>query len=338
MIIVKKTENDEVNKKGAIVAILKVLQEYSNEEHFLTQQDIIDYVKKDYGFVLKRRAVSSALKILSDVFEYDINTSDNKRGVALFEREFDKTEIRFLIDAVLSSRSLNTSRAKGLIKKIDSIQSIDDRKDYSEITKTYDGMRSKEVDTFYNIDLILSAIKQNCKITFNYLWYDVNGKQKVSSHIPPFTCSPYFLVNNFGRYYLLCVKDDKEMRSFRVDYLKDVQLLSEKRIPMEEAPNFGKDFSVNEYLKDHIYVYGGDVIECQVELLSKRYLTYIFDWFGKNATAEKKDDKLIATIRSNENAFFYWAMQYSEGIRVLSPQKMVDRIKQEAKNILERYE
>lgn len=30
------------NKKASILLILKVLQEYSDEDHFLTQQDIID--------------------------------------------------------------------------------------------------------------------------------------------------------------------------------------------------------------------------------------------------------------------------------------------------------
>ena len=62
------------------------------------------------------------------------------------------------------------------------------------------------------------------------------------------------------------------------------------------------------------------------------------DWFGKNAKIYKKDDKLLADIKCNESALFYWYMQYSETITIISPQSLIDRVKNEAERILTKYE
>ena len=51
------------NKKASILLILKVLQEYSDEEHFLTQQDIIDKVDELYGIELERKSVAFSISL-----------------------------------------------------------------------------------------------------------------------------------------------------------------------------------------------------------------------------------------------------------------------------------
>ena len=45
------------NKKTSIILILKVLEEYSDENHYLTQQQIIDKVDELYGIELERKSV-----------------------------------------------------------------------------------------------------------------------------------------------------------------------------------------------------------------------------------------------------------------------------------------
>lgn len=62
------------NKKASILLILKVLEEYSDEDHFLTQQDIIDKVDELYGIELERKSVAFFISLLQEL-DYDINKS-----------------------------------------------------------------------------------------------------------------------------------------------------------------------------------------------------------------------------------------------------------------------
>ena len=89
------------NKKASIILILKVLEEYSDEDHFLTQQDIIDKIYQIYGIELERKSVAFSLSLLQEL-EYDINKSP-RGGYALLSRNFDYTEVRFIADALFSS-------------------------------------------------------------------------------------------------------------------------------------------------------------------------------------------------------------------------------------------
>ena len=50
--------------KLALVRILQILEQYSDFDHPLKQQDIIDYLDKDYGIVIERKAVGRNLSLL----------------------------------------------------------------------------------------------------------------------------------------------------------------------------------------------------------------------------------------------------------------------------------
>ena len=67
------------------------------------------------------------------------------------------------------------------------------------------------------------------------------------------------------------------------------------------------------------------------------YIQFVIDWFGKNASTYSKDGKLYADIKCNESALFYWYMQYSECVTIVSPQSLIDRARTEAERIIEKY-
>ena len=85
-------------KKAEILYVLKVLEEYSDENHLLTQQDIIDRIYKDYGLLLERKTIGNSLSILTEM-GYDINKGD-RGGFYLLDRLFNLSEVQYLIDAI----------------------------------------------------------------------------------------------------------------------------------------------------------------------------------------------------------------------------------------------
>ena len=55
------------NKKSSIILILKVLEEYTDEEHLLTQQQIIDKISQLYNIDLERKSVSNSISLLIEL-------------------------------------------------------------------------------------------------------------------------------------------------------------------------------------------------------------------------------------------------------------------------------
>ncbi|MCF0126298.1 MAG: WYL domain-containing protein, partial [Clostridia bacterium] len=272
------------NKKSSMLLVLKILEEYSDEEHYLTQSEIIDKIYRDYDIELERKSVSSSLSLLEEL-DYDIDRGP-KGGFALLSRTFDETEAFYLIDAIFSSRSIEGKEAKRIADAVASCFSRYQRKDYSYIYKSSDINRTNNKQVLYNVSIIHEAMKQGKKIGFQYLSYDASGNQIVRRGGYQFIVSPYYLVNNFGRYYLLCNYKEKygTIQTFRVDYMVNIEIKENyPLIRMNELENPPKNFSISKYLNDHIYLFGGETIEAELELDSKHSIIFVKDWFGESA-------------------------------------------------------
>ena len=101
-------------KKLLILLILEVLQQYTDEEHHLSQQEILRILKRDYDITCDRRSVRSNVLDLIDL-GYDICMDD---GYYFASRDFENAELRMLIDSVLFSRHISPTQGKRLIDKL----------------------------------------------------------------------------------------------------------------------------------------------------------------------------------------------------------------------------
>lgn len=313
------------NKKMAMLYILDILREYSDENHPLTQKDIIDKLHSIYLIEIERKTISTTIQLLID-YGYDIIQIPTK-GYYLYSREFDITEIKYLVDAIYSSKSIPGNEAKKLSKKLYSTLSRYDQKDFNYLYKSAEINRSQNTDIFLNIELINEAIKLGKKISFDYLSYDEKGELTNRRNGYKYIVSPYFLVNNFNKYYLIAnIEKFKNHNNYRLEYIRNIEILNDNIKPYKDVETMGENFNITKYINDHVYMFGGEIITTKIEILNKLAISYVIDWFGNNARIYQENDKIIAEIKSNDDAFFYWALQYQDNIKVLSPKKTVKRI------------
>ena len=267
------------DKKASIFYILNILKEYSDEYHPLTQKEIIEKLKQIYMIDIERKTISSSIDLLISL-DYDIIKTTN--GCYLNEREFDETEIKFLIDAIYSSKFITSSQAKELATKLYSSLSKYQKKDYTYIYKSTEITRTNNKNFFYNIDLITEAIKSKKKITFNYIYYDINGAIKMRKNGYKYIVSPYYLINNFGKYYLVASNNNYNNHViYRLDYLTNIEIINQAIKPIEEIESLGNNFNINKYINEHIYLFGGDVITAKILIKPNKErngITYIYDW------------------------------------------------------------
>ena len=326
------------NKKVSIILVLKVLEEYSDEDHYLTHQQIIDKINSQYGMELERKSVASSITLLQEL-DYDI-VKGEKGGFALLSRTFDSSEVTFLVDAIFSSKSISGKQAKQLSDKVSSCLSKYQRKSYDYLNKSAEVSRTANKQVFLNIDIINEAIRRNKWIGFKYQDFDKDGKPSLRFGGYVFHCSPCYLINNFGRYYFLGFYNKyQSVNTYRLDYMQDVYVMEEReRLDPSTLDEFKNYNSISDYINDHIYMFGGETIEVVMQLMQPKVIQYIYDWFGQGAKIYKEDNKLMARIKCNRIAFFYWVMQYGEHLHMISPQDMIDWVKEAANAILKQYE
>ena len=153
------------NKKLSIIYTLKILQEFSDETHILTQEDIRKILYSKYGMECERKSIGASIDSLIDC-GYDIIKTP--KGCFLASRELESSEITFLIDAIFSSKMISSKQAKDLANKLSLFTSKYKRKKYNYLFKADEISRSNNQQLFYNIDIINEAIEKNKQIKFTY--------------------------------------------------------------------------------------------------------------------------------------------------------------------------
>ena len=313
-------------KKESIYLIYKILEKYTDEEHYLTQQEIINKLSILYGVNLERKSISSNIETLINL-GFDINWIKGK-GYALYERRLEDGEIKYIVDALFSSRSLSGKDALSISKKLSSMQSMYKQKKYNYLYKSTAVTRTDNKEILYSMELINEAIENNKKVSFQYLEYNEDGTPTVRHNGFRFIVSPYYLINNFGKYYLISNYRTKfhAIQNYRIDYMLDVKIEDVDRIPINTLAGL-ENFDIAKYLNEHVYLFSSDVITAKVIILESYGIQYIFDYFGSNIKINKKDGILYCYIKASYDALFYWIVQFSKVFKVEEPVELVDQIR-----------
>ena len=140
--------NTEEPKKTLIIRILQVLEKYSDMETPLTQSQIIEHIKKDFGTDCERKAVARNIAVLRDI-GFDIETVAD--GAYLATRTFENSELRVLIDGVLCSRHINAKHSADLVKKLISMGSVSFKSNSKYVYKVDNKSKTGNKDFFLNV-------------------------------------------------------------------------------------------------------------------------------------------------------------------------------------------
>lgn len=306
--------------KLALVRILQILEQYSDFDHPLKQQDIIDYLDRDYGIAIERKAVGRNLSLLKEA-GYDI--ASDRRGSYLAERTFDDSELRMLIDGVLASRHITAKHSKELIERLCSLSNKYFRSHVKNIWSVNEWSKTDNQALFYNIEIVDAAIEQGKQIAFSYNKYGADKKLHKTSDQ---RVTPYQMILRNQRYYLIaCNEKWKNLGHYRLDRITDIRLTDESATPIRSLPGHENGIDYKEYATSLPYMFT-DQLENIEFLADPGIIDQIVDWFGDNARIEQSGEKLKVSVKASPNAMEYWAMQYLNFVEILSPASLRSRI------------
>ena len=322
------------NKKMLNMLILDILKEYSDDEHRLTQQEILRLLRVHYGLECDRRSVKNNIEYLIDL-GYEISVD---QGYYLVHREFEDAELRMLIDSVLFSKNMTSKQAKTLIDKLRALGNKYFSAKVTHISNLPELQSADNKQLMYVLDTVSDAIAQKRKISFVYNSYGIDFKlhpRKETRYI----VSPYQMVSSNGRYYLIGNYDKyDDISHYRLERMTDVQMLDEKAKEQSEIRDFKNGFSLPKHMAEHIYMYSGESVLVTF-IASENMMDELVDWFGKKFHVKRvgDDGKIEIKVLCNEDAMFYWALQYGPYIEVIEPKGLRNRLYEAAKGMELKY-
>ena len=307
------------NKKLSPLCILSILKESSDENHPLKQEQIIQKLYSKFGLELERKSVGATIDSLVD-FGFDIVKTKN--GCFLGEREFEKSEISYLVDAVFSSKSIDSDHARKLSQKLSNFLSEFERRKYKYIYKADQIVRTDQKQLFYTIDILNEAIEKGKQVEFNYNRFYFDKAKNEEKKQKRYIINPYFMINNQGRYYLVCnLNCFDDIANYKVELISNIKILDSPAKPIKKLKNCENGVDMAEYANQNIYMFHNKTINATLKILSEYSAEYVAEWFGKNARFYLKDEVLFADVKVNEQAIIYWCLQYGETIELISPKE-----------------
>ena len=343
-------------KKLIIINILDILQRYTDENHRLSQKDIVEILKTEYNMDADRKTVKRNILNLID-FGYEIEYSESVRMVpniktGEFEenyilsdfylvRNFTDGELRLLIDSLLFSKHIPYSQCKELVEKLEGLSNQYFKARVKHI-RTLPDNAPQNKQLFLNIETIDEAITAGKQISFKYNSYAADKKMHPRTdddgNVREYVINPYQIAAANGRYYLICNYDKYDnVANYRLDRITDIKLLDTPIKPMKKVKGLENGLNLPKHMAEHIYMFGGE--STPVTFAAKKYLINdIIDWFGTDIEFSNETEYDV-TVRVNVNleAMRRWAMQYALHIKIISPQTLVDEVREDIKNAMEIY-
>lgn len=321
------------SKKLALLRILEILRWETDARHPITQEKLAEKLKAQFDIEVERKAVGRNLSLLAEA-GYDIAATGH--GVYLNTRTYEPSEIRLLIDGVLSSRYINAHQSRDLIERLAAEENKYFRKNIQHIRAVDDFHKTRNAEVFYTIDLVSEAIDAGRAVEYDYHKYGADGKLHKSSFQ---RVSPYQLILHNQRYYLMGYSRYWDhMVYHRLDRIRNMTVSDTPAIPIREIPGFEGGVNFRTLTTAMPYMFS-DPQERVTFLVDEGYIDYVMDWFGEDVVIEPgaREHTLKISLTVSPNAMHYWALQFAEAVEVLTPASLRKKIKETLKKASERY-
>ena len=357
------------NQKLKPYVVLQYLLKYTDENNVATAFDIIGYLKEDCDIDAERRSIyrdieeintvalmleeectiGQAAEMLADDEDGELKLvvyDKKKKGFYVRQRKYDLNDIRLLAECVYSSKFISQGQADRLADVVCEFVSEHQADKIRHNAFLTDRVKTNNRQVLANIATINEAMSRKIdgephtpeKITFKYLKYSVGdmSKQVERRRGAKYIVSPFQLLINDGNYYLLAFDDySKEMRTYRVDRMKDVDPMGE---PREGEEDF-KKIDLRTYTQRVFSMYGGEQKLVEIRFINP-LLDAVVDRFGTKDVQYAKVDETHFSVTAKveiSDQFFGWLLGFGRKAKLLYPDDVLEKFRTYMDRIREMY-
>ena len=336
------------HKKSRPLYIANYIRAKSDADHWVSQKEIMDYLYDEYEIMPDRKTIKRDITMLRDEMGMDIEEEPYK-GYRLLSREFELDDLKILAECVYAAKFISEERSKDLIDVLCDFCSENQAKRLKREIYLCDRIKTSENKTLRTINIIREAMEpqrwpsefqRGRKITFRYMSHSIADVHKVvDKHDGKlYTVSPYQLVINDGNYYLIGFADDvEELRTYRIDRMRDVSILEEKRNVREE---WSTRRDMKTYIRQTFSMFGGEQKKVTIRF-ENGLLDTVIDKFGVGFGAEYSADGdnhfVVTTNVSVSEQFYAWICGFGTKAKIVAPENVRSEYQKYLLKILPQY-
>ena len=311
--------------KPRILYLLRILEQYTDEEHPLTTNQLIEKLKDDYGISAHRTTLSKDIVALQE-FGVDVVTVHSTQcKYFIGSRQFELPELKLLIDAIESSKFITSKKSEALIEKVHKLTSQSQVAKLKRNNYVIDRIKPDNEQIYYIVDTINDAINNGKQISFQYYDYSGLKKKVLKNKGEVYKLSPYKLLWSGDYYYVIGYSEKKgKVINFRVDRIAATpMILTENALPMP------KDFDLENFTKEVFFMFSGDEVVVDLRCDNSLMKTMV-DRFGEEVKTLAYDMTSFRVITevSASPTFFGWVFGFGGKVQILAPESVKEQYKQ----------
>ena len=323
------------NQKLKLYYLSRIMLERTDDEHMITMPEIRQTLEA-YGVTADRKSLyddMEALRVLG------IEVLGEKVGRNYYYhvcgKQFEIAELKLLVDAIQSSKSITEKKSNELIRKLAGMASNYEASQLKRQVVVQGRVKTMNESIYYFIDDLHKAIAENKQIRFEYMKWNLEKKLERRRE-EPYVVSPWALTWDDENYYLIAYDEAAgTIKHFRVDKMKSITILEEKRTGLEQF----KEFDLARYAKMNFGMFAGEPVKVKLAFSNDKVGIFL-DRFGRDihihpAKQEGWSETYVDVALSDQ--FLGWIFALGSSVKILSPAEVVERFKNELKSMYDQY-
>lgn len=334
------------NQKLKTLYVAKYFMENSDENHPISAGDIIDYLEEECGITADRRSIYRDIAALRDVFGMDIEGSQGTR-YRLMSRQFEYDDLYLLAECVHAAKFISAPKAKELIGTISEFCSIYQAERLQNDVYLCDRVKTTQKGILNIISTIRRAMARMVdgqphmaqKISFKYMKYTIDDvKTQVARRSgKKYVVSPYNLLINDGNYYLIAYSAEvNDLRTYRVDRMKDVELVDE----CIDGYSKYRKINMSTYTTRVFSMFTGEPKRVSIQFENK-LLDTVIERFGTGIDTfyrpEGAEHFVVSTDVEISDQFFGWLCGFGTRAKLIAPESAVAQFKEYINDLSKLY-
>jgi len=299
--------------------ISKIIMENTGDESYITTPQILEKLETDYGINPNRQYIKYDVEELIQLgFEIEIT-----RGVSnqyrYAGRAFDTAELRILIDAVVSSKSLSRQKSLALAKKITGLSGGIESYALARSIDVGQRVKSPNESIYYITDAVNKAISLECKIAFFYYEYTNLKTKRLKNRGRAYYFSPYRMLWDGDFYYMIGYSDKhKKVASFRVDRIEKIPVVLEA----EEAVPVPADFDLNDFINSMPRMLDSSREEVTLEF-DNSVVSAVYDRFGYDVEVKslRNSRSSITVLTATGPVLYSWIAGFAGRMKLVASEE-----------------
>ena len=321
--------------KMKMLHLIRIFSQETDDEHALTLQEIIAKLAA-VNITADRKTLYTDFEDLRQ-FGFDIIAQQRDRTTYyhLGERDFELPELKLLVDSVQAAKFITTRKSRELIRKLERYASVYQAAQFNRQVYIAGRVKAMNESIYYNIDRLHNAINAGVQIRFQYGQWNLNKEMELRRGGDWYQVSPWALTWDDEKYYLVAYDADADMiKHYRVDKMLRIKALDEPR----QGQKAFVAFDMALYSKSVFGMFTGE--ETTVTLEAENHMVgVIIDRFGKDISITPvSDTHFQATVNVIASPqFIGWIVALGKSIRIVAPDALVERMREEIHRLSDQY-